>query len=75
MADLTITVEDASPVLFAAVPTMAFKLAITNAIPDERIQNIVLRLSAAALLPGKGYEQLYRDEVAYSVLGNLVLTY
>jgi hypothetical protein len=39
------------------------------------IQNIVLRLSAAALLPGKGYEQLYRDEVAYSILGNLVLTY
>ncbi len=39
------------------------------------IQNIVLRLSAAALLPGRGYEQLYGDEVAYSVLGNLVLTY
>ncbi|MEQ1801632.1 MAG: hypothetical protein ABL989_06905 [Gammaproteobacteria bacterium] len=39
------------------------------------IQNVVLRLSAAALLPGKGYEQLYRDDVAYSVLGNIVLTY
>jgi len=39
------------------------------------IQNIVLRLSAAALLPGKGYEQLYQDEMAYSILGNLVLTY
>jgi hypothetical protein len=39
------------------------------------IQNIVLRLSAAALLPGKGYEQLYRDEIAYSILGNVVLTY
>lgn len=39
------------------------------------IQNIVFRLSAAALLPGKGYEQLYGDEVAYSILGNLVLTY
>ncbi len=39
------------------------------------IQNIVLRLSAAALIPGKGYEQLYGDETAYSILGNLVLTY
>jgi len=39
------------------------------------IQNIVLRLSAAALLPGKAYEQLYKDEMAYSILGNLVLTY
>lgn len=39
------------------------------------IQNIVLRLSAAALVPGKGYEDLYGDELAYSILGNLVLTY
>lgn len=39
------------------------------------VQNVVLRLSAAALLPGKAYEQLYRDDVAYSILGNLVLTY
>lgn len=39
------------------------------------IQNVVLRLSAAALFPGRGYEQLFKDEVAYSILGNLVLTY
>jgi hypothetical protein len=39
------------------------------------IQNIVARLSVAALLPGKGYETLFGDEVAYSVLGNIVLTY
>jgi hypothetical protein len=39
------------------------------------IQNLVFRLSAAALVPGGGYEQLYGDEVAYSVLGNVVLTY
>jgi len=39
------------------------------------IQNIVARLSVAALLPGKGYEALFGDEVAYSVLGNIVLTY
>jgi hypothetical protein len=39
------------------------------------IQNLVCRLSAAALLPGSGFEQLYGDEVAYSVLANVVLTY
>lgn len=38
-------------------------------------QNMVVRASAAALLPGKGYEQLYGDETGYSVLVNLVLTY
>ncbi len=38
-------------------------------------QNVVFRLSAAALLPGKGYEQLFGDEINYSVLANLVLTY
>jgi len=39
------------------------------------IQNIVTRLSVAALLPGSGYKSLFGDEVAYSVLGNIVLTY
>ncbi|HUP93131.1 MAG TPA: hypothetical protein VM074_12865 [Solimonas sp.] len=38
-------------------------------------QNIVFRSSAAALLPGKGYEQLFGDEVPYSILLNLILTY
>lgn len=38
-------------------------------------QNIVLRLSGAVLLPGDGYKQLFDDETAYSVLGNVVLTY
>ena len=39
------------------------------------IQNIVFRLSGAALLPGEGYQQLYKDEVGYSVLANLTLTF
>ena len=39
------------------------------------IQNIVTRLSVAALLPGSGYKALFGDQVAYSLLGNIVLTY
>jgi hypothetical protein len=39
------------------------------------IQNIVARLSVAGLVPGKGYKDLFGDEFAYSVLGNVVLTY
>lgn len=38
-------------------------------------QNVVFRLSAAALLPGKGYKQLFGDEVNYTVLANLILAY
>ncbi len=39
------------------------------------IQNIVFRLSAAQLLPGDGFDQLYADDNRYSVLANLILTY
>lgn len=38
-------------------------------------QNIVLRFSVAALLPGAGFRDLYGGNTAYSVLANLVLTY
>ena len=38
-------------------------------------QNIVLRLSAAALVPGKGFKDLYGKETPYSILGNLVFSY
>lgn len=39
-------------------------------------QNIILRLSAATLLPGSGLKDLYgTDTKYYSVLGNLILTY
>jgi hypothetical protein len=38
-------------------------------------QNVIFRLSAAALQPGKGYEQMFGDEIDYSVLANLVLAY
>ncbi len=38
-------------------------------------QNIVLRMSAAALLPGAGFRALYGSDTAYSILGNIVLVY
>ena len=40
-------------------------------------QNIVLRVSGAALIPGEGLKNLYGtdDTPYYSVLANLILTY
>ncbi|MBN8481154.1 MAG: hypothetical protein J0L88_06130 [Xanthomonadales bacterium] len=39
-------------------------------------QNIILRLSAATLLPGEGLKDLYGDDTRYyTVLGNLIFTY
>lgn len=42
-------------------------------------QNVVLRLSGAALVPGDGFDDLYGseddDDIFYSVLGNIVLVY
>ncbi len=38
-------------------------------------QNVIFRLSGAYLLPGKGFEDLFPNQKAYSVLANLVLAY
>ena len=38
-------------------------------------QNVVVRLSAAALIPGEGFKDLYGSETPYSILGNVVFTY
>ena len=41
-------------------------------------QNVVLNASAAALLPGKGFKQLYDEDrrgPQYSILVNLLLSY
>lgn len=54
---------------------IGWDLSVSSIYRPFMTQNIVFRLSAAALLPGKGYEQLFGDEVNYTVLGNLVLTY
>jgi len=45
------------------------------------IQNIVLRLSGAALVPGPGFKDLFAtsqggdDEILYSILANGTLTF
>jgi hypothetical protein len=38
-------------------------------------QNIVVRLSGAALIPGSGFKDLYGSGTPYSILGNVVFTY
>jgi hypothetical protein len=38
-------------------------------------QNVIARLSMATMLPGPAYRELYVDEPAYAVLGNMVLTF
>src|SRR5580658_6141581 len=43
MPDLAITIESASAVPYAASPTLAFKLRVSNADPEESIHTVVLR--------------------------------
>lgn len=38
-------------------------------------QNIVLRVGASALIPGRGFKDLYGSETPYSILANLILSY
>ena len=43
MPDLDFAVVESEVLPFAAVPTLLFKLAISNKVPDERIHSIMLR--------------------------------
>lgn len=54
---------------------IGWDLSISSIYRPYMTQNIVFRLSAAALVPGEGYKQLFGDEINYTVLANLVLTY
>ncbi len=54
---------------------IGFDVSLADIYRPKMTQNIVLRASAAALLPGQGYKQLYGDETGWSFLLNLVLTY
>jgi uncharacterized protein (DUF697 family) len=43
MPDLAIAVENAEPVPFAAAPTLAFKLRVTNRSADEVVHTVILK--------------------------------
>jgi hypothetical protein len=38
-------------------------------------QNVILRIAASALIPGKAYKDLYGSDTPYSILANLILAY
>ena len=63
-----------------SIPTeIGFDLSTALIWRPKATQNIVFRLSAATLLPGKGFKDLFtnrpRDKVYYSLLANAILTY
>lgn len=56
-------------------PAIGWDVSVASIYRPFFSQNIVFRLSAAALIPGEGYEQMFGDDTQYSILANLVLTY
>ncbi|WP_293007712.1 hypothetical protein [Nitrosomonas sp.] len=38
-------------------------------------QNLILSLSAAALIPGKGYQDIYGGQIPFSIFSNIILSY
>lgn len=56
-------------------PSIGTDLSVATIWRPFMSQNVILRASFAALLPGKGMKQLYGDETLYSGLFNLVLAY
>lgn len=55
MPDLSIQVATAKVVPFAAVPTIAFQLRITNALPAEEVHTIALRCQVQIEVTRRGY--------------------
>ncbi len=90
-ADLTPTLRVSGNVNYLAfVDTASLEVARAQGAIDREIgldasvamtwrplamQNIVVRLSGAALAPGPGYRQLFGDKPAAALLANVVLTY
>ena len=58
---------------------IGFDLSVATIWRPKMTQNIVFRASAAALVPGDGFKDLFanndRDNVYYSVLLNAILTF
>jgi hypothetical protein len=63
-----------------SIPTdIGWDLSVAGIWRPRATQNIVGRLSAAVLLPGKGFRDLFenkaRDDAYVSILANLVLSF
>lgn len=56
-------------------PDIGWDLSLSTIWRPLMSQNIVTRLSGALLAPGRGFEQLYGEGIAYSILANFVFTY
>jgi len=55
MPDLSFSVEEAEAVPFAAQPTLALKLHVTNALPEETIHTVALRAQIQIDSPRRHY--------------------
>lgn len=63
MPDLSITVETAEVVPFAAAPTLAFKLRVANADQDETIHTVVLRAQIQIEVTRRRYTALDQERL------------
>jgi hypothetical protein len=63
MPDLKITVESAEVVPFAASPTLAFKLRVTNADPAETVHTVVLRCQIQIEVTRRRYTALDQERL------------
>jgi hypothetical protein len=63
MPDLGITVEKVEVVAFAASPTLAFKLRVANADPEETIHTVVLRCQIQIEVTRRGYTALDQERL------------
>jgi hypothetical protein len=63
MPSLTFAIESAQAVPFAAVPTIAFKLCVTNSAISEDIQSVALRCQIQIEASRRRYSSGERDEL------------
>jgi hypothetical protein len=63
MPSLTFAIESAEAVPFAAVPTIAFKLHVTNSTFDEDIQSVALRCQIQIEASRRRYSSQEREEL------------
>lgn len=70
------TVLEAARNQGAIAEDIGFDLSVSAIYRPLAMQNIVARLSAAYLIPGEGFEDLYgTNQAPFSILANLTLTY